>query len=423
MTECRDWLTSLWPGSYKGVSFWFESDDESGGRGLVIHEFPHRDDPFVEDLGEAPRFFEGAIYIHGDDVDAQAARLTETFASKGPGSLVLPIRGPVSVHCQEFRRSHQRDKLGYVAYTAKFVRAGAAGSLVSLPYAARLVTDAADRLAAALAGLFPRRVATLAQPDFVVAAAVEGVQAAAAALDVVRLQNAVDPATSAKVREGVTALVASAPLLLSRSDTPGEASDLLAVLPEIGAATGAEALAAGLVAAVRRLADAMPAPAAQAAMADYIGAHDVARADTYLAPTAARAAENVAEVARLARLAGLTAWAEALMRRNYASRPDGVTARGEAAERFEDEMAACFGAADAALYIAIGALRDAVVDYLTALIVDLAPVVTVESSAIMPSLWWSWRLYATPARAGELVGRNGVRHPSFMPRRFQALAS
>src|SRR5690349_5511060 len=104
MPDCRDWLSTLWPGSYKGIPFFYEDAKESGGRGLVVHKFPHRDDPFVEDLGEEPRFFEGTIYIHGDDVDAQADSLTAAFAGLGPGVLVDPVKGPVSVHCQEFAR-------------------------------------------------------------------------------------------------------------------------------------------------------------------------------------------------------------------------------------------------------------------------------------------------------------------------------
>ena len=41
----------------------------------------------------------------------------------------------------------------------------------------------------------------------------------------------------------------------------------------------------------------------------------------------------------------------------------------------------------------------------------------------MPSLYWAWRLYGDPLRAADLVARNAVRHPSFMPETFVALAS
>jgi prophage DNA circulation protein len=53
---------------------------------------------------------------------------------------------------------------------------------------------------------------------------------------------------------------------------------------------------------------------------------------------------------------------------------------------------------------------------------NLAPVITVESNRIRPSLDLAWILYADPTRADELVARNKVRHPSFMPREITALA-
>ena len=40
----------------------------------------------------------------------------------------------------------------------------------------------------------------------------------------------------------------------------------------------------------------------------------------------------------------------------------------------------------------------------------------------MPSLFVAWRLYQDPARVRELVDRNKVPHPSFMPNRFEALS-
>lgn len=110
------------------------------------------------------------------------------------------------------------------------------------------------------------------------------------------------------------------------------------------------------------------------------------------------------------------------MRRTFADRPAGITARGEVAERFEAELYDTTGAALAPLYVAIENLRGAVIEWLTGTINNLAPVITVESAVIRPSLDLAWVLYADPTRAVELVARNQVRHPSFMPRKIEALA-
>lgn len=424
--ECRDWLATLWPGSYKGVPFYYESADMAGGRGLVIHEFPNRDDPYIEDLGEAPRIFEGAAYLAQEDVDRAGDALDATLASRGAGMLVDPVKGPVMVHCQEFKRRHDLNKLGFLAYSVKFVRAGAPTALISVPLLGRLVIAGGDALAQAVAGLFSSAVVTVGQPDFVASAAGEGVAGAAGAVEALRLAVPSDPAISARVRDAVAAIAAAAPDLLGRRSPAADVLPaLIAAVPdfdaELAPAGGAGVIAGALVGTVRLLAAGMAPEAAQSAMADFIGAHADPAPAVAQTKSAELAAANAAEARRLARLAGLIAWAEALQRRRYPSRPDGVTARGEAAERFEIELNACDGAANAALFIAIETLRGRLVGFLTQLIADLAPVVTVEAGAVMPSLWWAWRLYADPARAGELVARNAVRHPSFMPQKFVAL--
>lgn len=406
MTDCRDWLSTLWRASYKGFPFHFESDEEEGGLNPVIHKFPHRDDPYVEELGEEPRLFSGTAYVHGENADAQASAFAEVLASKGAGILVIPQRGPVRVHALPFRRRNDKDKLGLVAFEVKFVREGAATALISVPYLAQVAYRAADGLAAALTALFPRLVDRAGRPDYVTEALADGLAAAAAAVDVVRTTYPVDPAASAIVRSTLATLVADA------ADVAHGADD------DVGAYAGT------LIAAVRSVAEAMPAASAAPAMADLAAAFAPPPSSAAHRSDIARAAAvNEAAAARLARVAALTAYAEAMVRVDYKSRPEGVTARANVVARFDAELAQCIGAPDYDLYIAIQALRGSVVEYITRLITDLAPVVEVETARILPSLAVAWRLYADPLRGTELVARNAVRHPSFMPTKFAALAS
>jgi hypothetical protein len=202
-------LSTLWPASFKGVPFYFEADKETGGRGLVIHEFPNRDDPFIEDLGEAPRFYSGSAYVHGDNVDALANALKTALASRGPGTLVVPYFGPVTVHCQEFERSNEREKLGYIAFEAKFVRAGATSALISLPFLQNAAFIAAGNVAVALGSLFPASIVTIGRPDSVIGAVTDTLAGAAAAVDVLRQTYPTDPAVSAKLRDQVASFVAT----------------------------------------------------------------------------------------------------------------------------------------------------------------------------------------------------------------------
>ncbi len=407
LEQCRDWLTTLWAASYKGVPFYFESDDEEGGRGLVVHEFVNRDDPFVEDLGENARYFSGAAYVHGDNVDSLESAFKQALTSRGAGTLVTPLGGPVAVRCETFKRHHEKDKLGFVSFEVKFVREGAASGLISIPFALNGAFGAADALASAIVSLFPQNITTLGEPDYVVAAAVDPVEIAASTLDVIRTSYRVEPAASAIIRDALAGIVADAPAAITAEQPPG---------------APATAIMQSLVDATRALADALPADSAAAAMLEFSSAMPPIVAVSSASPAATRAATNSAAVYRAARLAGLTAYAEAILRKSYGSRPEGVTARAQIAERFEVELYETTGAANAELYLAIDALRARVVDYLSRLINDLAPVITVETLRILPSLYLAWRLYADPTRGPELVARNSVRHPSFMPREFTALS-
>lgn len=408
MAQCRDWLSTLWPASYKGVPFYFETDTEEGGLDQVVHEFPKSDKPFVEDMGEGARYFSGTAYVHGDDVDAREAAFKAALTAHGPGVLVLPLQGPVLVHAMPFTRTHERDRLGYVAFEIKFVREGAATAQISVPFALNQAFVAADAAAAAIVASFAASLVIFAQPDLVVSAAVDGVAGAAAALDVVRTSYRVDPTASATLRDTLAQIVATAPEVITPEAVPGAA---------------VTTLAQSLVDATRALADALPAPSSARAMSALVDQFAVTVAGTpYATASLAKVAVNAAAAARIARLAALTAYAESILRQSYGSRPEGVAARASVAAKFEAALYETTGAENAALFLTLDDLRGKVIDYLAAAINDLAPVVKVEAPRILPSLFLAWRLYADPLRADELVARNNVRHPSFMPRELTALS-
>ena len=81
MRECRDWTGSLWPGSYMGPFFIFESDEEFCRPTPKRDDFPGHADPHTGRI-ENPLAFEGA-YVTGDNTDSQAAAFTEALAARG----------------------------------------------------------------------------------------------------------------------------------------------------------------------------------------------------------------------------------------------------------------------------------------------------------------------------------------------------
>lgn len=407
----RDWLKTIWKSSYKGVSFWVEKDDEAGGRRIVEHQFPMRDTPYLEDLGEDVRKFDVVAYLASDTADSDAGLLVATCATRGPGVLVLPTHGQLYVRCLSFSRSRDKDRHGFIAFSLKFAREGSATALVTIASLANLVFIAADGLAAAAAVSFVANFSISGQTgsaaapvDFVVDAASNGLRDATAVLEALRTSEPVEAIASAEQRDEIQSIFDQTPDLLADQST-------MASVPE------------RVVAVARALGDAMPASTAVRAFEAVISdpSFSAAIAPSYPTKNLRAAAINDAAAKRTLRLAALAAYCEAIARITLSDRPSGITLRANVAEYFEVEVED-LPAAEIELFHAVGTMRDAIIQYLSLTILDLAPVLTVEANLSMPSLFWAWRLYQDPARSSEIVARNLVQHPSFMPPSFEALA-
>jgi prophage DNA circulation protein len=456
MVYARDWISTLWPASYMGVPFYFEHDDSEGGRDAEVHEYFGAESWDVEDTGIKARKFSGLAYVASDVADQQAVALEQVFESKGPGTLVVPIMGPVSVHCEDFKRTSDKDKLGFITFHLKFVSAGPvtpAAPFVSVPQLGQTVFEQAAALWQTGAGMFPDALVLNNPADYIVAGAVDEVANVVAAIETVRTVNPVDADTSAAVAAADVAIVTAAPLLIAYGNpaaaplkTTPASSLINSPNPEVAAVASAivtlldkapaispsltdptAILAATIGANISQLADGLqgnPDAGAGAMLSLYQALAAVIPTPLAVgaSPNAVAAAANAAAILAFARIAALAAWGEALERQTYQSRADAVAARALFAEIVGDELGSWTGAAGFPVYVALQDLQGAVVQYLTQLMANLAPVVTISSPQSMPALWWAWRLYQDPTRAVDLVLRNNVVHPSFMPLSFEALA-
>lgn len=409
MTVARNWLQSLWNASYKGTPFFVEKDDESGGRRIVVHQFPMRDDPYLEDLGEDKRDFEVTAYVASDRADTDAGQLVVTCATRGAGILVLPTHGQVLVRCLSFSRDRSKDRHGYIAFSLKFVREGAASALASVAALANLIFIAADNLATAAAVSFVTSFQTgaaatsRASVDFVIEAATSGLRDAVSVLEALRSSEPVEPAVSSAQRDAIQKTFDAIPAMLAQPET----------------VSGAPAAIVGIA---RALGDGLPSTSAVRAFDEVISTSVSAPlAAVYRTNNLRLAAINASGAARVLRLGALSAYCEGIARVVLVDRPAGITLRANVAEYFEAEVED-LPASEIDLIHAISVMRDAVIDYLSRAILDLAPVVMVEANLSMPSLFWAWRLYQDPSRSSEIVARNRVQHPSLMPPSFEALA-
>lgn len=151
----RDWTKTLRRASYRGVPFWVDWDDFSGGKRLALHEKAGGRTTDIEELGLLTPQFDITAYLVGDLADAQALALQTACLADGPGRLVLPIDGGMMASCSTLRRSRQKDRMGYIAFDASFTpwQAGV-GAILSPADIAVAVSNGFAAAASQMASLF-----------------------------------------------------------------------------------------------------------------------------------------------------------------------------------------------------------------------------------------------------------------------------
>jgi prophage DNA circulation protein len=83
--------------SLRGLPFWVPAATDSLGRRWVTHEFPGRDDPWHEDLGERTRALDVEGLLIGDDVLLQVEEFRAAIAAPGAARFTHPWFGELEV--------------------------------------------------------------------------------------------------------------------------------------------------------------------------------------------------------------------------------------------------------------------------------------------------------------------------------------
>ena len=123
-------MTKTWenlrPASFRGVAFEVESHSESGGRRVELHEYPLRDTPYAEDLGKkAGKWQIEAFLVNGKSGYAERRdKLREALNASGPGTLIHPYLGELSVSVDGYSLKETTREGGYCTFSISFVEAG-----------------------------------------------------------------------------------------------------------------------------------------------------------------------------------------------------------------------------------------------------------------------------------------------------------
>lgn len=121
-----DYKKRMLKGSFRGIGFEIKSHTMSGGRRVAQHEFPHRDNPFSEDLGRKSREFSISAYVVGSDYMSQRDLLVKALQEKGVGKLIHPYLGEMEVRCRNFSISENSSSGRVCEISMSFIEEGKA---------------------------------------------------------------------------------------------------------------------------------------------------------------------------------------------------------------------------------------------------------------------------------------------------------
>lgn len=134
----KTWRDDLQAASFRGVGFWVDSDSTAVGRRTQLHEYPQRDRPLVEDMGRKTRAMTFEAFVIGDDCFVQRDNLLHALDQPGSGELIHPWFGRMTVTATEGGQlKHARSEGGIVRFTLSFVEAGDKGYPLGVANTAR----------------------------------------------------------------------------------------------------------------------------------------------------------------------------------------------------------------------------------------------------------------------------------------------
>jgi prophage DNA circulation protein len=113
------WRDRLMPASFRGVGFWVDQAKSPVGKKGQLHEYPQRDMPYFEGLGQQAKIHDLTAFIVGPDCLEQRDKLLKAL-EQGSGELVHPWLGRLQVKVGECDMSHSRQDGGLVTFALKF---------------------------------------------------------------------------------------------------------------------------------------------------------------------------------------------------------------------------------------------------------------------------------------------------------------
>ena len=372
---------------FRGVPFFVDAAERSGGRRTVSHEFPLRDKPFIEDLGRKARTFRVDGYVIGDDYLAQRDDLLAALEDGGAGILILPSYGILRAVCSSLSVRETKADGGMATFSLEFAEAPdqAIEPSASDDSAGRVALRA-DAAAVASSAEFASSYNTTGIPAFAIASSEAALMRAADALGVSLAPIARTSQKLAEINGAVVLLKAQAASLVR---SPADLIEQFAVAINV------------LAEAARETPDAM--------LTALLDAFDVDLTTPTSSVTATRRREDANQAALVGSLRRTLVIEAARMAPlvEFESMDDALAARSRIGAALDAQAEV---AGDTA-YPELVSLRSEVLRAVPGSR-EFARVVGISRVEPIPAAVLAYQLYGSTSRDAEIVARNpAIKHP------------
>lgn len=402
------WRDKLQKGSFRGAPFLWQKADAEVGRRTARHDYPLRDDAYFEDMGKVPREFTLEVFVLGpdymDDRDALIAALEEP----GPGTLVHPTMGTLSVQLAgKARISELTDEGGMARFTLPFVLAGENKLPSSYVDTASVVESKSDAVLSTISNEFEANAAvSIAKSSFSLAEEfINTCKSATAKIAAVKSEVAKVQADLARMKASLNELI-SAPYELAQAIQ-------------------------GLITSVTLLAE-DPLPALDL-YKDFFDFGSDGYDKSYTTRMERQEADGQEAVTSLVQVSAIASAASAMavMDLSGVAYQDALAIRDLIIDKIDAVLempikgsvseggynrptsAAEYGISDD-IYNALSELRLAVFNDISERGADLARIISYTPETTLPALVIAYKLYGDISKTDEIVSRNRIPHPGFV---------
>lgn len=406
------WRDDLLPASLDGVPFFFEDVGSVLGRDGHTHEYYGNRPAWREDTGPATKRYVLDVYIVGPNYHLQRDLLIEVLNSKGPYNFVHPFQGPAFVRAESPTTLNEKARVegGMVRIgRLALVESGLDFPLI-FEFSAGRLSDLAGLAAAAAA----------ANTRFSILGAIDSVLSS--------IRNGLFAATSAvrKINGKIGGALNSIDQISSQLNEFDAAIDKLLNSPAslMGTLNGLVLSAFGVVknfippaASIDVAEPTFPvAEIAAESLSDILTFETAAPVNAWIpadGPQGVIEAAAHAEITVQMKAAGVIGGSDMAASLPFTSASQAASMMSQLSSAFDDLFA------DPGLppptYERLATLRAAMVRNLLDQQAELPRVVVVTPPSVIPALVLAHELYGDASRADELVRRNKISHPGFVP--------